>query len=90
MAAFKNLATGALFALLLVSALAAIYSKYHSRQVFIEIQKQEKILDQYDVEWGQLQLELRTQEEQGKVEQSAREQLKLVMPERDKIVYLKP
>lgn len=90
MAAFKNLATGALFALLLVSALAAIYSKYHSRQVFIEIQKQEKILDQYDVEWGQLQLELRTQEEQGKVEQSAREQLKLVMPERDKIIYLKP
>lgn len=90
MAAFKNLATGALFALLLASALAAIYSKYHSRQVFIEIQKQEKILDQYDVEWGQLQLELRTQEEQGKVEQSAREQLKLVMPERDKIIYLKP
>lgn len=90
MAAFKNLAMGALFALLLASALAAIYSKYHSRQVFIEIQKQEKILDQYDVEWGQLQLELTTQADQSKIELSAREQLKLVMPERDKIVYLKP
>lgn len=90
MAAFKNLAMGALFALLLASALAAIYSKYHSRQVFIEIQKQEKILDQYDVEWGQLQLELTTQADQSKIELHAREQLKLDMPERDKIIYLKP
>lgn len=81
---------GALLALLLASALAAIYSKYHSRQVFIEIQKQEKILDQYDVEWGQLQLELTTQADHSKIEISARQQLKMVMPERDKIVYLKP
>lgn len=90
MSAFKNLGMGALLALLLASALAAIYSKYHSRQVFIEIQKQEKILDQYDVEWGQLQLELTTQADHSKIEISARQQLKMVMPERDKIVYLKP
>lgn len=90
MAAFKNLAMGALFAMLLISALAAIYSKYKSRLVFIEIQKQEKILDQYDVEWGQLQLELTFQADQKRVEVLARKQLKMVMPERDKVVYLKP
>ncbi|MCF7964275.1 MAG: cell division protein FtsL [Methylobacter tundripaludum] len=81
---------GTLILVLLISALAVIYSKYHSRLIFIEIQKQERELDQYEVEWGQLQLELTTLAEQNRVEQVAREQLKLVMPLREKIVYIKP
>lgn len=79
-----------LLTVLLVSALAVIYSKYSSRLVFIEIQKQERSLDQYDVEWGQLQLELRTLAEHNRVELIGREKLKLVMPLREKIIYLKP
>jgi cell division protein FtsL len=75
---------------LLLSALAVIYSKYYSRLIFIEIQKQEKALDQYEVEWGQMQLELTMLAEQNRVELVAREQLKLVMPLRDKIIYIKP
>jgi len=65
-------------------------SKYQSRLVFIEIQKQEQMLDNYEVEWGQLQLELTTLTEENRVERIAREQLKLRMPEREKIIYLKP
>ncbi|TAK60356.1 cell division protein FtsL [Methylobacter sp.] len=79
-----------LILVLLVSALAVIYSKYQSRLIFIEIQKQERALDQYEVEWGQLQLELTTLAEQNRVEQVAREQLKLVMPLRERIIYIKP
>lgn len=75
---------------LLLSALAVIFCKYHTRLAFIEIQKQEKALDQYEVEWGQMQLELTTLTEQNRVETVAKEQLKLVMPARDKIIYLKP
>ena len=75
---------------LLLSALAVIYSKYHSRLIFIEIQKQERALDQYEVQWGQTQLELTTLAEQNQVELVAREQLKLVMPLREKIIYIKP
>lgn len=75
---------------LLVSALAVIYSKYYSRLIFIEIQKQERALDQYEVEWGQMQLELTMLTEQNQVELVAREQLKLVMPLREKIIYIKP
>lgn len=67
-----------------------IYKKYNSRLIFIEIQKQEKHLDQYEVAWGQLQLELTTLAEQNRVEQVAREQLKLVLPTREKIIYIKP
>ena len=75
---------------LLLSALAVIYSKYYSRLIFIEIQKQERALDQYEVEWGQMQLELAMLAEQNRVELVAREQLKLFMPPREKIIYLKP
>ena len=79
-----------LLMLLLGAAMGVIYSKYRSRLLFVEIQKQERELDRYEVEWGQLQLELTTLAEENRVEQIAREKLKLVMPQRDKIIYLKP
>lgn len=90
MTKYRFILAGALLTGLLISALAAIYSKYFSRLVFIEIQKQERILDQYEVEWGQLQLEQATLAEHDRVEQVAREHLKLVMPQRQNIIYLKP
>lgn len=79
-----------LLALLLVSALAVIYCKYRSRQVFIAIQNVENKLDQYEVKWGQLQLEQTTLAEHNRVERLAREQLSMMMPEREKIVFIKP
>jgi cell division protein FtsL len=75
---------------LLGSALAVIYSKYQSRLIFIEIQKMEKELDRYEVEWGRLQLELTMLTEENRVEVVAKKRLKLVMPVREKIIYLKP
>lgn len=90
MATIRIWALGVLFTVLLGSALAVIYSKYHSRLIFIEIQKQEKALDQYEVQWGQMQLELTMLAEQNRVEQVALKQLKLVMPAHEKIIYLKP
>lgn len=77
-------------AMLLVTALAVIYSKYNSRLIFIEIQKQERELDQREVEWGQTQLELTTFAEQNRVEQVAREKLKLVLPLHEQTIYIKP
>ncbi len=83
-----------LFAVLLLalalSALGVIYTKNMSRSIFIEIEKQEKVIDQAEVEWGQLQLELTTLAEQNRVESIARERLKLIVPPRDKIIYIKP
>lgn len=74
----------------LISALAVIISKYQSRLIFIEIQKQETMLDNYEVEWGQLQLELTMLTEENRVERVAKDQLKLRMPIREKIIYVKP
>ncbi|MFM8340895.1 MAG: cell division protein FtsL [Methylomonas sp.] len=45
MAAAKNVLLVLLIIMLLLSAIAVIYSKYQFRQVFMEIQKKEKELD---------------------------------------------
>ena len=75
---------------LLLSSLAVVYSKNLSRLIFIEIQKQERALDQDEVEWGQMQLELTMLGEQNRLELVAKNELKLVMPLREKIIYIKP
>jgi cell division protein FtsL len=80
---------GGLSLLLVISALAVIYSKYQSRLVFIEIEKQEKALDDYEVEWVQMQLEQTTLLEQNQVELSARKKM-MVMPLRENIISIKP
>jgi cell division protein FtsL len=79
-----------LLVMLMMSALAVIYCKNYSRSIFIEIERHERSLDQYEVEWGQMQLELSTLAEQNRVERIAKERLKLVMPPHESIIYIKP
>lgn len=81
---------GGLLFLLFLSAMGVINSKYQSRLLFVQIQQLERQLDEFEVEWGRLQLELTTLAEEHRIESVARKGLKLSMPERDKIVYLKP
>ncbi|WP_411725530.1 cell division protein FtsL [Methyloglobulus sp.] len=80
----------ALLVVLMVSALAVIYCKNYSRSIFIEIERHEQTLDQYEVKWGQIQLELSTLAIQNQVESIAKGRLKLVMPIRENIIYIKP
>ncbi|WP_305909274.1 cell division protein FtsL [Methylomarinum sp. Ch1-1] len=90
MSELKGVFLAGLSVMLLLSALSVIYSKYQTRRIFIEIQRMEKLLDHYEVEWGRLQLELTMLTEENRVEIEARNRLKLIMPERDKIIYIKP
>ncbi len=90
MATIKNILLSILVALLMLSAIAVIYSKYQSRLLFIEVQKKEKQLDDYEVEWGRLQLEVTTLTEENRVEIEARRQLSLTLPTQNKIVYIRP
>lgn len=79
-----------LLSLVLVSALAVVYTKYRSRMLFAEIQRIEQDLDAYEVEWGQLQLEQKTWAEHSRIERLARTRLGMVLPQRSAIVYIKP
>lgn len=90
MAAAKNIVLSILVAMLMLSAIAVIYSKYQARLLFIEIQKKEKELDDYEVEWGRLQLELTTLTEENRIEVEARERLMLTLPAQNDIVFIKP
>jgi len=90
MSTANNMLLTLLIAILMLSAIAVIYSKYQSRSVFIEIQKKEKELDDYEVEWGRLQLELTTLTEENRVEIEARNRLMLTLPAQNKIIYIKP
>ncbi len=90
MNAIYNVLLSILIAMLMLSAIAVIYSKYQSRLLFIEIQKKEKQLDDYEVEWGRLQLELTTLTEENRVEVEARNRLMLKLPAQNEIIYIKP
>ncbi|MBS3964994.1 MAG: cell division protein FtsL [Methylomonas sp.] len=90
MTTVRNIVLSILTAMLMLSAIAVIYSKYQSRRLFIEIQKKDQELDDYQVEWGRLQLELTTLTEENRVEIEARNRLMLTLPAQNDIVYIKP
>ena len=90
MATARNILLALLVAMLMLSAIAVVYSKYQQRQLFMEIQNKEKELDEYEVEWGRLQLELTTLTEENRVEIEAHNRLLLTLPTQDKIIYIKP
>jgi cell division protein FtsL len=73
-----------------VSALGVVYTKYSSRMLFSQIQRLEQELESYEVELGQLRLAQNTWAERGRVEKLARAKLKMVAPQRDSILYIKP
>ena len=87
---FRVLTVAILLGVLLITALLVIDKKYETRLLFSKIQEQEKLLDNYQVEWGQLQLELSMLAEENRVERVAKDKLKLIMPARENIIYLKP
>ena len=90
MGRFTTISAIVLLFVLLGSAFTVIYNKYYSRLLFIEMGKQERALEQCAVEWGQMQLELTTLADQNRVEQIAVQDLRLVMPLREKTIYIKP
>lgn len=90
MAALKTIAMAVLVAALVASALAVVYSKYQTRQLFKAIQEQENQLGHYEVEWGQLQIELARLLAQNNIESAAKGHLGMVTPLRENIIYLEP
>lgn len=79
-----------LLALVVFSALAVVYSKHQSRKLFVELNALQKVRDEMDVEWGQLQLEQSAWATSGRIEKLAREQLNMTPIEYKKIIIVKP
>ena len=87
-------ASGLLLPLLVLaviaSALGVVYAKHQSRKLFVALQGLEAERDEMNIEWGQLQLEQSTWATHGRVEELAREQLKMTTPAPDTVVIVWP
>lgn len=84
----KILITGLLALAVFASAVQVVISQHQARKTFIELQKEERVRDELDEEWGRLQLEQGTWANDERIETLAREKLGMDNPELDSIVLL--
>jgi cell division protein FtsL len=71
-----------------VSALAVVMVRHQNRLEFREVRVAEKLRDRLNDEWSRLQLEQATWSRHNLVEQAARQELGMVIPEPTDIVVV--
>lgn len=79
-----------LWALLFVSAIAVVWSRHETRSLFIQLQGLNAERDALDIEWGQLKLEQSAWSTHGRVEQTARGSLRMVIPRPNEVRIVTP
>ncbi len=79
-----------LIPVVLGSALGVVYAKHQSRKLFVQLNELQQQRDAMNVEWGQLQLELSTWATNGRVEQLARQRLRMTNVNFDQVVIVRP
>lgn len=83
-----RLLVGLLSISVLFSAFAVVFSKHMSRTWFVELQTLQQYRDDLQTEWGQLLLEQNTWASQSRVERIARQELDMVLPQADQIMFV--
>ena len=71
------------------SAISVVYAKYSSRQLFVNLQSQDRERDRIDMDWGKLQLEYGTWGAPRRVETLAHDDLKMRLPRAEEVVVIK-
>jgi len=79
-----------LIPVVLSSALGVVYAKHQSRKLFVQLNELQQQRDAMNVEWGQLQLELSTWATNGRIEQLARQRLRMTNVDFDQVVIIRP
>ncbi len=90
MIGWRKLTLFSLGIVVIVSAIGVVYSKHTHRQLFFQLQSLQEERDQLEVEWGQLQLEQGVYSAHSEVERIARNQLNMVPPSTNSVVFIKP
>jgi cell division protein FtsL len=75
---------------LLSSAVAVVWSTHETRALFIQLQGLNSERDKLDIEWGQLKIEQSAWATHGRVEQTARAGLKMIIPRPEDVRLVKP
>ncbi len=76
--------------IVLASSLGVVYAKHQSRKLFVELDTLKKERDEMNVEWGRLQLEQSTLATHSRIEMTAKQRLKMVTPEYEQILIVRP
>jgi cell division protein FtsL len=90
MSTFSRWSMPLLWCLLLVSAVAVVWSRHETRSLFIQLQALHSQRDGLDIEWGQLKIEQSAWATHGRVEQTARADLKMVIPKPEEVRLVQP
>ena len=76
--------------LLLVSAVGVVWMRHETRSLFIQMQALSAQRDALDIEWDQLKIEQSAWATHGRVEQTARTGLKMVIPKAEEVQLVQP
>lgn len=79
-----------LFFVLIATALGSITAQHKSRKLYFELQQQQDAAKQYDIEWGQLQLEQSTWAMHARIEQISSQKLQMQVPDAKRIQVVVP
>lgn len=80
-----------IFSVLVVSsALGVVYAKHQNRKLFVELNQLERVRDEMNIEWGQLQLEQSTWSTHARIEKTARTKLNMTQLDMSQVVVIKP
>lgn len=72
-----------------VSAIGAVTAQHESRRLFVEIQDLETLRDDFNEEWGRLQLEQSTWATDDRIETLARTRIGMRQPRAGSLVLLR-
>jgi cell division protein FtsL len=79
-----------LWCLLLASGVGVVWGKHEARTLFVELQGLKAQRDALEIEGGQLKLEQSAWAMHGRVEQTARTNLRMVIPRPDEVSIVQP
>ena len=71
-----------------ISAIALVYTKHESRNLFVELEQLTTERDELNIEWGQLQIEQSTWATHARIERVAVEELSLKRPQSTEIYLI--
>jgi cell division protein FtsL len=74
-----------LFAVLIVTALGVISAQHKARKLYFELQQQQDGAKQFEIEWGQLQLEQSTWAMHSRIESIAGKYMHMEVPDSKRI-----
>jgi cell division protein FtsL len=75
---------------LAATGICVVAAKHEARSLFIQLQGLNGERDALEIEWGQLKLEQSAWATHGRVEQTARVGLRMVIPRPDEVRIVKP